>query len=89
MKINDIKNLILSGELVLLKTYLGKKTKRKYVWNEDWTKILKVEMIEYDGWSHMAVEKNNQSCGYRISKKVFNEMMKKLSTGNHLHSLNK
>jgi len=78
MKEEEIKNLILSGELILEKTYLGKRTKRKYIWDEKMTKILRVEKIEFDGWTHRAVEKNNQSSGYRISKKTYNEMLKKL-----------
>ena len=86
MKLNDIEKAVLTGELILEKTYLGKRHKRKYIWDSETDKILKVEKIEFDGWSHRAVYKSNQSSGYRISKKVYQSLLKELSTGNLISS---
>lgn len=80
MTLKEIIEYVEKGELILEKTYLGKKHKRKYIWDDKTYKILKVERIEFDGWSHRAVYKNNPSLGYRISKKVYTQLLKKLST---------
>ncbi|MCF7843887.1 hypothetical protein K9M47_03240 [Candidatus Gracilibacteria bacterium] len=76
MKESEIIQKVIDGELILEKTYLGKRHKRKYIWNEDYSKITEVKRIEFDGWSHRAVYKNDQAKGYRISKKTYNNLLK-------------
>lgn len=80
MTLKEIEKAVLSGELILEKTYLGKRHKTQYIWEDNTTKIKEVKRIEFDGWSHRAVYKNNPSSGYRINKKVYNKLFLELST---------
>lgn len=89
MKESEIIQKVIEGELILEKTYLGKRHKRKYVWDKDTRNLLRVDRIEFDGWGHRAVYKDNQDLGYRISKKVYNNLLKTLSTGNLNFNLRK
>jgi hypothetical protein len=80
MNIKEIEKAVLNGELILEKIYLGKRYKNKYIWDDETLKIKEVKKIEFDGWSHRAVYKNNPSSGYRISKVVYKKLLKELST---------
>lgn len=79
MKLQEIEQAVLKGELILEKIYLGKLYKRKYIWDDKTEHILDVKRIEFDGWSYRAVLKNETYKGYKISKKVFNSLVKQLS----------
>jgi hypothetical protein len=76
MKIAEIKEKVLSGELILQKTYMGKRTRNKYIWDKDGEHIIRVDKIKYDYWNHMAMLKNDSHAGYKINKKDYEECLK-------------
>lgn len=80
MTLKEIEKEVLAGELILEKTYLGKKYKNQYIWDDETLTIKEVKRVEFDGWSHRAVYKNNPSSGYRINKKVYKKLLLELST---------
>jgi hypothetical protein len=75
MTYKEIEEGVLSGRLRLEKTYMGKRTRRKYIWDEEGDHIKEVKTISYDKWNCMAMEKEH--LGYKISKKVFEQLLKK------------
>lgn len=77
MRLDEIETKVINGELRLEKSYAGKRTKRKYIWDKDTRKIEKVETIVYDLWICRAVYKDG--AGYRISKKVYEKLLKELA----------
>lgn len=76
MKLAEIESKVLLGELILEKTYMGKKTRRKYIWNGNGD-IERVDKLEYDWWYHKAMYPGENK-GYRIPKKSFDMLIKKL-----------
>ena len=77
MLIKEIEEKVLSGELILKSTLLGKKNRRKYIWDNKTDKILRVETKQYDNWLHKAMYKGTNR-GYKISKKVYKKLLKEL-----------
>jgi hypothetical protein len=76
MKITQIKEEVLKGNLILEKTYMGKRHRNKYIWDEQGDHIIRVDKITFDYWNHRAVFKDEPHKGYKISKKDWNELLK-------------
>jgi len=87
MRLHEIKNQILQGMLKMESNDCGTKRRRKYIYSK--TKgthygeynifipdIERVETLTYPDIRYRAVYHDGR--GYRISKKVYNEMKKKL-----------
>jgi hypothetical protein len=74
MNYEQIKELYLKDEIILEVSFLGKRTRNKYSFNEngEWFKTSKIEFDKFNYFARLSGTYD----GYKINKKDYNQLIK-------------